>query len=184
MRESVVHSVARAESGSVIFLEPKKSDVVVPIIVRRLEEESILIGMSNIPSARPLAHDLFVSLLDKFSYRLKRIEIHEYKNELFYARLILKTRRGRAFNMDARPSDAIAIAVRLGASIYIHNQVIEDTAISMSVIQREERNNRISMEIRRNEIRVDQLEYDLQKAVEAENYEEAARIRDKIQKLR
>ena len=184
MQESVVRSVACAESGSVIFLEPKNSDLVVPIIVRKMEEESILIGMSNTPTSHPLSHDLFISLLKQRSLKLKKIEIYDYKDELFCARLVLKMRRLRAYNLDARPSDAIAIAVRINAPIYISNKVIQDTAISTKVMQYEEQNAKMNADMHNNEIKIDRLEYDLRKAVEKENYEEAARIRDRIQKLR
>lgn len=183
MQESIVRSIARAENGSVVFLEPKQSDVVVPIIVRRLEEESILVGMSNLPTTRPLAHDLFVSLLKKRSFVLRQVDIHDYKDELFYARLVLQVSKLRIHRMDARPSDAIAIAVRMGVPIFIADKVIRDTAIPTSVMRREANSARVGMEIHHNEVKVDKLEYALQKAVEVENYEEAARIRDRIQKL-
>lgn len=181
MRESFVRSIARAENGSVIFLEPKESELVVPIIIRKSEEESILIGMSNLSSSRPSPHDLFVSLLKKNSFRLIKAEIHDYKDELFYARLIVRVNRRKSHSLDARPSDVIAIAVRLGVPIYVSNKIIRDTAISTNVMYYEKKNSKVRIDY--NESRVDKLESSLQKAVELENYEEAARIRDKIQKL-
>ena len=180
----MVRSVACAESGSVIFLEPKNSNLVVPIIVRKAEEESILIGMSRTPTSLPLSHDLFISLLKQRSLKLKKIEIYDHKDDLFCARIVLKARRLRVYNLDARPSDAIAIAVRINAPIYISNKVIQDTAISTSVMQHEEQNAKADVDIYTNEVNIGRLEHDLRQAVEKENYEEAARIRDKIQKLR
>lgn len=184
MREAFVRSMARAGNGSVIFLAPKESDVVVPVIVRKLEEESILIGMSSLPPTRPVTHDLFTTLMRKCACTLTRIEMYDYKDEIFYARLILKINKRKTHVMNARPSDAIAIATRVKAPIYIDEKVIRDTAISTSVMHREEQGTRAELEIERNETRVDRLEHALQKAVEVENYEEAARIRDRIQRLR
>jgi len=184
MHEAIVRSIARSDNGSVIFLEPKDLDVVVPIVIRKLEEESVLIGMSNLPSSRPLAHDLFISQLKKCKCILRRVEVHEYKDALFYARMLIKMKKMRRYYLDARPSDAIAIAVRAHVPIYLANKVIENTAISTNIMQSEDQSRHTHSNQYNQEMEIDQLEHDLQRAIEKESYEEAARIRDKIQKLR
>lgn len=179
--EADIWTVARTEHGNVLLLRPKGHKQVVPIVIRQLEAQSILIGLSRINVPRPLTHDLCISLLKYLSAKLVRVEIMAYIDEVFYAHMVINNGKFKNIRIDTRASDALGIAIRARCPITIHKKVIQETAISTSVLA--ENDHTYTADFSNNEIKIDQLEVDLKNAIETENYEEAARIRDKIQKM-
>lgn len=99
-----------------------------PIYISREQANSIISAIENQSSPRPLTHDLFVNLLDEWDMSLERIVIHSLQDNTFYALLTLakgETRR----ELDSRPSDAIAIALRLDAPIWVMEEVVAEASI-------------------------------------------------------
>jgi uncharacterized protein len=176
--EAEVWTVARTEQGNAVLIRPRGGDMAVPIFIGPLEAQSILIGMGDVPMPRPLTHDLFLSVLHTLEVRVERVEITELKEGTFYARLLLGTKNDQ-YSIDARPSDSIALAVRNKCPVFIDESIIDEAAISVDVINEQTKQNE---QIQR-ESEKDVLEKELQKAVEEENYEEAARLRDKLQDM-
>jgi bifunctional DNase/RNase len=99
-----------------------------PIRIDAMQAISIAAGRSREQMERPLTHDLFVSLLELLDAPLTRVEITDLKDGTFYASLILD-RAGVSFEVDARPSDAMAIAVRTSAPIYVAQKVLDSSAL-------------------------------------------------------
>jgi bifunctional DNase/RNase len=99
-----------------------------PIRIDAMQAISIAAGRSREQMERPLTHDLFVSLLEMLDAPLTRVEITDLKDGTFYASLILN-RAGVSFEVDARPSDAMAIAVRTSSPIYVAEKVLESSAL-------------------------------------------------------
>lgn len=99
-----------------------------PIRIDAMQAISIAAGRSREQMERPLTHDLFVSLLEMLDAPLTRVEITDLKDGTFYASLILD-RAGVSFEVDARPSDAMAIAVRTSAPIYVAQKVLDSSAL-------------------------------------------------------
>ena len=174
--EAEVWTIARTDQGNAVLVRPVGSDTAVPIFIGQLEAQSILIGMGNVPMPRPLTHDLFLSVIQKVGVTIERIEITELKEGTFYAQLIVK-QQGQQLNVDARPSDSIALAVRDKCPIFIDEEVVEEAGIPVSTIT-----DQVSetAEDDTKAMKLEKLEKELEKAVEEENYEEAARIRDLI----
>jgi bifunctional DNase/RNase len=127
---------------------------------------------------RPLTHDLFLSVLSNVGVTLERIEITALKEGTFYAQLVLAG-EGKEIVIDSRPSDSLAIAVRHKCKIYIADAVVDEAGVAVSSIT-EETN---LQEVSEDPDPVNQLQADLDKAVAEENYEEAARIRDKMKEM-
>jgi len=94
----------------------------IPIVVGPPEANAINIAMEGIQLPRPITHDLVKSMLDELSTRIERVVISELKDETYYARIHLKTPSGER-QIDARPSDAIALALRAKAPIYVSDEV-------------------------------------------------------------
>ncbi len=172
-----VLTVARAEEGSAVLIRPVGSDIAVPIIIGQAEAQSIMIGLANHTTSRPLTHDLVLSILKSTSITISRIEITDLKDNTFFARLILK-RSGKDITLDARPSDCIALAVRVKCPIYIDELVVDEAGVSVNIVDSRTANQK---DEKAEEIAV--LKTKLDQAVEEENYEEAARIRDQIQEI-
>lgn len=128
-----VLGIALDQSGQhLVLLRPLVDDpdgpVVVPIWIGQNEANSILIALSGEATPRPLTHDLTTTLLGTLGARLDRVEVTRLDEGTFYAELTLVTRQGPRV-VDARPSDAIALAVRSEATIWVAQQVLEDAGI-------------------------------------------------------
>jgi uncharacterized protein len=174
-----VWTVAKAEHGSAVLIRPVGSDVAVPIFIGQAEAQAILIGLGSISIPRPLTHDLFISTLKQLKVEILRVEITELKEETFFARLVLK-QAGAEIAIDARPSDCIALAVRVKCSLFIDEFVVDKAGISVNVVQEAAE---FSVEQTERETQLEDLKASLERAVEAENYEEAARLRDQIRTI-
>lgn len=174
-----VWTVAKAEHGSAVLIRPIGSDIAVPIFIGQAEAQAILIGLGSIPIPRPLTHDLIISTIKKLKADISRIEITELKNDTFFARLILKYKEDD-ISIDSRPSDCIALAVRVKCPIFIDEFVVDKAGISVDVVNEAAEHNLLKSE---REAKLSELKQALQQAVDEENYEEAAKIRDRIKQL-
>jgi bifunctional DNase/RNase len=105
----------------------------IPIVIGPAEANAITIQMEGIKPPRPITHDLLKNVLDGFGAKVSRVVITDLKDETYYARIYLKTAQGE-IDIDARPSDAIALALRTDAPIFIS----EEVAAKAMVIHRDE----------------------------------------------
>jgi len=176
--EAEIWTVARTDQGNAVLVRPLGAEVAVPIFIGQLETQSILIGMGNVPMPRPLTHDLFLSLLKDLSVELERIEVTSLKEGTFFAKLILSY-NDTSLSIDARPSDAMGIAVRKKCPIFIEESVVDEAGIPLSSISEQ------PVETGKDPLdqEKEQLQEKLNKAVAEEDYEEAARLRDKLTEL-
>lgn len=108
----------------IIILKSQESDQAIPIWIGLLEATSIASALQDIKFDRPMTHDLFKNFMENLGIQVARIEVCDLKENTFYARIYFHSKE-REFNMDARPSDAIAIALRFDAPIYVDEKVIE-----------------------------------------------------------
>ncbi|HET6301181.1 bifunctional nuclease family protein [Microbacterium sp.] len=116
----------------VILLKPidelPGSGQILPIWIGQQEATSILIAVEGAPVPRPLAHDLMRSLLDTLDAKVTRVEVSRIDDGTFYADITLESPAGERV-VDARPSDAIALASRVGAPIWVADEVIEEAGV-------------------------------------------------------
>ena len=158
-----------------------------PIIIGSLEAQAIALELENIKPPRPMTHDLLKNLVQGFKAVVNHIFIYNLSEGTFYSKIFIE-HRDEIFEVDARPSDAIAIAVRFGSKIYVNEKILKEAGIRFeqeSIIQRSTKGKltkEISVEIELS--RLEQLEMDLHTAIEIENYEKAAKLRDQISKLK
>ncbi len=195
-----VWTVAKAEQGNAVLVRPLGLDVAVPIFIAPLEAQSILIGLGSVKMPRPLTHDLFITVLESLESSVNRVEITALKEGTYYAKLILDS-SGSEIAVDARPSDCLALAVRVKCPIYIDEAVVDEAGISVKMV--EEKNRELKQEQGAGETSTEESETPtvtevaplvqedemsslrklLQAAIDEENYEEAARLRDKIREI-
>lgn len=131
MIEAVLEDVAVAGDGSqfIVLLKAKDDEgSIVPIWIGALEAMSIVAGRGG-EFPRPMSHDLMLSMLELLSARVVRTEVTDISEGTFYARLIVEN-RGVEFELDARPSDALALAVRVDAPLYVAEKVVKQTAMT------------------------------------------------------
>ncbi|MFO8043224.1 MAG: bifunctional nuclease family protein [Alkalispirochaeta sp.] len=184
--EAEIWTVARTDKGNAVLVKPVGSDRAVPIFIGQLEAQSILFGLAGVPVPRPMTHDLFISVLEKSNISVERVEITDLKDRTFYSRLILKQGLKRIV-VDSRPSDSLGIASRLHCPVYIAESIVDEAGVAVNLISDDE----VQLQTE-DAVGGDQgpqgdprteLEERLQKAVDEENYEEAARLRDKLKEL-
>ena len=110
----------------VIILKEKNGSRQIPIIIGVAEAAAIKMKVSNLRCPRPLTHDLLSNLIEKFPAKLEKVIINKLEGSTFYARLIIKRAYDNTvLDIDARPSDSIALALRLNAPIFVEEEVFE-----------------------------------------------------------
>jgi len=118
-----------ASNNPIIMLKINEGDQIIPIWIGLLEATSIASVLQNVTFERPMTHDLFKNFLGKLQITLLKVEICDLKDNTFFARIFFSSGE-ETFDMDARPSDAIAIALRFGAPIFVDDKVIEKSKIT------------------------------------------------------
>ncbi|MEO0198256.1 MAG: bifunctional nuclease family protein [candidate division WOR-3 bacterium] len=114
------------ESGSVVYLKEKDGNRELPIVIGLSEAQSIMMALQGVKAPRPLTHDLLVDFLNALNLRLKRVVINDLRENTYYARIILWDEEDNTiYSIDARPSDSIAIALRVKAPIFISTFVLK-----------------------------------------------------------
>ena len=116
----------------IVILKSEEDDQAIPIWIGLLEATSIAAALQNIQFDRPMTHDLFKNFLDAMQISVSKIEVCDLKDNTFYAKIHFDS-RDKTFSMDARPSDAIAIALRFKAPIYLDDKVIEKSKMAEGV---------------------------------------------------
>lgn len=111
-------------NSPIIILKDLEGDKTLPIWIGLLEATAIASEMENVKFSRPMTHDLMKNLLDQLNTRVARIEICDLRDNTFYA-LVYLAAQDKELTMDARPSDAIALALRMQAPIFVDEEVIQ-----------------------------------------------------------
>jgi len=157
-----------------------------PIIIGAFEAQAIALEMEGIKPPRPLTHDLLKTLVDNLGANVVEIIVNELKENTFYAKIILEA-SGLTNEIDARPSDAIALAVRTYAPIYV-NETVMSTAAFIPSDETEIpgfENSDIDSDRKppSKEAQLAALQDKLREALESEEFERAAKLRDDIKRL-
>lgn len=182
--EAEIWNIVQTDQGPAVIVRPKDGEVAVPIFIDQLQAHSLLIGMGNATMSRPMTHDLMMTIFEKMGISIERVEITTINATTFYSQIVL-LRGGERTSFDARPSDSLSMAVRQGCPIFIAESVVDSAGVPLSAfIQTDEEPAEEAVEGGRTlEDERGRLEKELVKAVEEENYELAAEIRDKLAAL-
>ena len=171
----------------VLILGDKNSQRKLPIVIGSAEAESIAVGIDKQRGGRPLTHDLFLRFAKEFNVEIKEVVINRFREGVYYAMLVCQ--QGNDITMvDARPSDAIAIAVRVGCDIFAYETVMQEAGIIMEDIEEQAQEpeeapytiNKVGEHTNFELLTVHELEDMLQEAIDNEDYQKAAQIRDEI----
>ena len=176
-------STSPASGGAyALILKEMSGNRRLPIIIGAFEAQSIALEMEGIKPPRPLTHDLMKTIIDRLGVALSEVTVSELRDGTFYAKLSLDSQE-----VDSRPSDAIALAVRYGVPIYVSEKVMEEASF---VPEAEgEEGERLSTPTKEKKpatqkmSKLEALNAQLKEAIEKEDYEKAARLRDEIRKL-
>jgi bifunctional DNase/RNase len=190
MQEAEIWTIVQADQGKGVLLRPLELDVVVPIFIGHLEAQSILIGLDGIKVERPLTHDLLLDMAAEMGLVLERAEVCDLKHDIFYARLAFVNLRSAGKDrimLDARPSDALALAVRVKCPIFVSTGVIDRAGVPTDAILDNPNFEGLDPPLPESPAPSPEppgesrsLQQQLEDAVAVEDYEKAAEIRDKL----
>jgi len=119
----------------IVILKDPESEDVLPIWIGFFEASAIATQLEKVKLARPMTHDLMKNILETLGAKVLRIEVTELKENTYYALIHIEL-DGKVYEIDSRPSDAIALALRTGASIFVNEEVLEKS--KQSQVQSEE----------------------------------------------
>ena len=173
---------SQSQSGAyALLLEVKGEQTRLPIIIGEAEAQSIAIAIEGHETRRPLTHDLFKTFAKSFDINITEVVINRFKEGLFYSELHC-IKDGEETIIDARTSDAVALALRFDAPIYANSQVVEEAGIIMDDIDLDDSDSDFDTNTDTDFERYDikELEHLLQKAIEDEDYAKASVLRDII----
>ncbi len=153
-----------------------------PIVIGQWEAQSIAWNIQGITMQRPLTHDLFRSLLESTDIKITRVVITNLKDNTFYATIGLNS-SGIKVELDSRPSDAVAIALRVNAPIFVEEEVFDKAAVKVESEKEKEALEADEHGEPESANRLDDLQRRLERAIELEDYETAAVLRDRIKEL-
>jgi bifunctional DNase/RNase len=163
-----------------------------PIIIGHYEAQAIALELEHIRPPRPMTHDLLRDIIQNFSGYVKKIVVNDLREGTFFAQVVIEA-DGVTLNIDSRPSDAVALGIRFNAPIFVAASVLEEAGIeaeqeqekSATAMQevKEEKSSTATKNLSPQE-KLTKLEEQLDSAIKAENYEQAARLRDEIEKLK
>lgn len=173
------HSITQSSNYAVVLGELHGTRRL-PIVIGGFEAQAIAVAMEQMIPSRPLTHDLIKSLFESFVVELKEVVINNLQEGIFYARLVC-IMGGEQIEIDSRTSDALALAVRFDCPIFTYEFVLDQAGIVL-----EERVEREVQEARRKrrstleDLPESELQSALDSALEKEDYELAAKIRDEM----
>ncbi|NLL27193.1 MAG: bifunctional nuclease family protein [Bacteroidales bacterium] len=157
-----------------------------PIIIGQFEAQSIAIEFEKLKPSRPLTHDLFKKFANTFHVKLNEVVINKFEEGVFYSILVFE-KENQFYTVDARTSDAVALAIRFNCPIYTDEEILKEIGVMFEVNSEKNTDNDIKSEEedRENELSLlsdEELNDMLNEAVESENFELASLIRDELKK--
>ncbi len=164
-------SVCPPYQGYVVILKEHGGERWLPIFIGAAEAQAISLLLQGMEYARPLTYDLFQSILTEGGTSIDGITVTELRDNTYFALVHLKNVNGEVKQVDARPSDAIALALKMKAPIQVAKQVMDTAAITGEPVSQ----SKVDL--------IAQLNQKLKDAIEIEAYEDAAKIRDQIREL-
>ncbi len=190
-------SYSETQTGAyALILNEEKGERKLPIIIGGFEAQSIAIALEQeVKPSRPLTHDLFKSFGERFNIYVKQVIIHKLVDGIFFSSLICERDKIEEI-IDARTSDAIALAIRYNAPIYAYDSILKKAGFTAAISENSKKlsedkwiQNFVKEQSNRNEdigdlkkLSVSKLKSLLTKLVSQENYEKAAKVRDELSK--
>lgn len=167
----------------------------IPIVIGTNEAQSIAMKLENFTPPRPITHDIFASFAHAFGIQLKEVFIHKFEDGIFWSELVFVNRDGDEVVLDARTSDAIAIALRTHSPIYTTPEIVEETGFIMEQqppsapvvdddidIESIAATDELSDEAPLDDLSAEQLQSMLADLIAEERYEEAARVSEALKR--
>ena len=182
-------SYCQSSKGYTILMQEIGSANYFSILIGNSEAQSVALALEGVQTPRPMTHDMIIDILDSSDIKINRIEINNFENDTFFSRILIKSYNFGIKSIDCRPSDAISIALKCNYPIFIDDEVLFSIKKSEGVFdcnfnaisEYYKNTNSENLEKKSN---INRLTKALNNAINKENYEVAAKIRDKIKLIK
>lgn len=186
-----VYGLSYSQKQSTVYaliLGQPDGPVRIPVVIGAAEAQAIAIRLERVTPPRPITHDLFASMAQAFGVMLKEVFIHKFQDGVFYCEMTLSD-GDREVKIDSRTSDAVAIAMRTGSPIFTTREVLEETGFVLDnsddgeddggegELKATRSPRSVNTEPKLENLSVGELQKRLDRSIEAEDYEEAAKIK-------
>ena len=182
-------SYCQSSKGYTILMKEIGATNYFSILIGNSEAQSVALALEGVQTPRPMTHDMIIDILDSSDININRIEINNFENDTFFSRILIKSYNFGIKSIDCRPSDAISIALKCNYPIFIYDQVLSSIKESQGRIDSDfnaisEYYKNTKSDILQKKSNINRLTKALDNAVDEENYEVAAKIRDKIKLIK
>ena len=182
-------SYCQSSKGYTILMQEIGTANYFSILIGNSEAQSVALALEGVQTPRPMTHDMIIDILDSSDIKINRIEISNFENDTFFSRILIKSYNFGIKSIDCRPSDAISIALKCNYPIFIYDQVLSSIKESQGRIDSDfnaisEYYKNTKSDILQKKSNINRLTKALDNAVDEENYEVAAKIRDKIKLIK
>lgn len=184
MEKLRIESISQSNLGSnsyILLFRTEESNKLFPIVVGAHEAQIISCFIENLDIKRPVTHQLFLNFLDLLNYQVEKVLIHKFEEGIFFAKISFRD-ADQEINLDARPSDAIALAIKSNAPIFVNKNILDQVEFDEEEIKVPKSTSKSKAKLESTIDSIEELEDQLIKALESEDYELAAKIRDKMNK--
>ncbi|MCK5528684.1 MAG: bifunctional nuclease family protein [Kiritimatiellae bacterium] len=186
---TTIRQLLLSNVGFVILLDNTEDERSLPIFIGAAEAQAIAFQLNNVDMPRPLTHDLFITTLTAVGYSIEKVEIYDLQDGTFFSNIIL-VNESSEITIDSRPSDAIALAIRSNAPIFVSKEVMDKAGRIFTDNDEETTAQQHTTGTQSQEKPLPhvpplkKLEHSLEKAITDERYEDAAKLRDEINTLK
>ena len=185
IRVDIINVFLTAKGDEFIILLRGPDDArTLPISIGQLEAQSIATQLYHVDFPRPLTHDLFKTTLDRTGFKVNKVVISDLIDSTFYARLFIE-KNSELIEIDSRPSDAIALALRFSAPIFVEDKVMDESGVILpaDINSQNVQKKKEEKEEKSDAVSPEGLNEQLLRAVREERYEDAAHLRDRLKNL-
>jgi bifunctional DNase/RNase len=175
-----------SNNAYVLLLKEMDGKRQLPIIIGAFEAQAIALELEGVKPPRPMTHDLIKTMIDSLCPVLSEIYINDLKDGTYYAKLIFDE---SGVEIDARPSDAIAIAVRYNSPIFVNSEILDEAAFSLNKEEDNDDSDEPDFlkpqpeEKKKPQSQAELIQQQLDKAIKNEDYEKAASLRDELKRI-
>jgi len=174
-----IWTIAQADSGNAVFIRPEGSKMVLPVYVSEVDIQTILVELTHILAPRPMIHELLLSSIDALQGKLERVEIYGIRSGTYLCRLVI-SQHGKEIRLESRPSDILCLSARVECPVHIDDEVLAQNGVPVE---------RVTVQADKPAQAAEQpsvitfLQRELQSALDKEEYERAAILRDRLMSL-
>jgi bifunctional DNase/RNase len=181
---SQIWTIAQADAGNAVFIRPEGMNVVLPVYVSESDIQMLLVELTHILAPRPMVHELLLASIEALAGKLDRVEIYGIRGGTYLCRVVL-IQNGKELRLESRPSDILCLSARVECPIHIDNDVLVRNAVSMDSVSSPQDTPVTASDVSMPEqpSLVAYLQRELNGALDKEEYERAATLRDRLNAL-